>query len=197
MPPSIDSQFNDLLDELVSECRKVLAIEGTAAESSLYGPFETFLRESVELMAPTSAGWVFAGQAQSESVGIPDFRVQSGTTLKGWVELKAVIGKDLGNLTGHDKRQRERFVAGLDNLIYSTGWQWRLYRHGQQIGRDVVLGPSSMFDPNGLPYAETTQPARSCVNSSRTSPDRPVSHTLAPRTRSARWPSGLRPSSLR
>lgn len=153
MPPSTNDQFADLLDELVTECRKVLAVEGTAAETSLYGPFEKFLRESVALLVPGGASWVFIGQPRANDVGIPDFRTNKTTTLKGWVELKAVVGKDLGNLQGHDKKQKERFVAGLDNVIYSTGWQWELYRHGQQIGRTVVLGPSSMFDPNGLPYA--------------------------------------------
>lgn len=153
MPLSTDDEFADLLDGLVTESRKVLAVEGTAAETSLYGPFETFLRRTVSLLAPGGASWIFIGQPRANDVGIPDFRANKATTLKGWVELKAVVGKDLGNLQGHDKRQKERFVAGLDNVIYTTGWQWELYRHGQQIGRTVVLGPSSMFDPNGLPYA--------------------------------------------
>ena len=43
-------------------------------------------------------------------------------TNSGWVEFKAVTGKDLTDLKGHDKSQRDLFVAGLQRDL-TSGWQ--------------------------------------------------------------------------
>lgn len=144
-----------LLDGFIASVRDVLITPGAKSETSLYTQFESFLVAAIPAAQPAANDFNFVAQAGADEAGIPDYRVQSGNELKGWVEVKAVIGKDLNHLKGHDATQMERFVSGLDNVIYTTGWQWRLYQHGQQIGRDVVLGPSTMFDPDGLGYDVT------------------------------------------
>ena len=146
------------LTQLIDDCRLVLAQPGTKAEASLYSQFERFLQDSFDVLrpaAPAADKYLFLQQANAEQTGIPDFRLQQKQELQGWVEVKAVIGKNLSHLQGHDASQLQRFSNGLDNIILTTGWQWRLYQHGRQVGRDVVLGPDGMFDPNQMHYAIT------------------------------------------
>lgn len=134
----------------ISDCQQVLTVAGTHAETSLYSQFEKMLQ--AVLFDKGVQPMTILQQVNADSLGVPDYRVQDGNELKGWVELKAVLGKDLGQLKGHDERQAERYQAGLDNVIYTTGWQWRLYQHGKQIGREVVLGPPDLFDHTRLPH---------------------------------------------
>ncbi len=144
------------LTRLIDDCRTVLAQPGTKAEASLYTQFERFMHDSFDVLrpqAPPADRYLFLQQANAEQTGIPDFRVQQRQELQGWVEVKAVVGKNLNHLQGHDDNQLQRFRNGLDNVIFTTGWQWRLYQHGQQVGRDVVLGPDGTFDPNQMRYA--------------------------------------------
>lgn len=143
------------LTQLIDDCRAVLAQPGTKGEASLYTQFERFLEDSFSVLRPHATPgdeYKFLQQTNAEQTGVPDFRVQQQHELQGWVEVKAVIGKDLGNLAGHDANQLQRYRNGLANVIFTTGWQWRLYQHGQQIGRDVVLGPDGSFDHNQIRY---------------------------------------------
>lgn len=146
------------VDTLIQDCHHVLSVPGTKAETSLYSQYERFLQASL-LSAHSTLGVV--QQVNADAFGVPDFRVSQGKELQGWLELKAVLGKDLNTLKpgqkDHDSLQHERFKSGLGNLIYTTGWQWRLYQNGRQVGRDVVLGPPNLFDPNSLPQPVTAQ----------------------------------------
>jgi hypothetical protein len=141
------------VNTLIQDCRQVLSVPGTKAETSLYSQFEKFLQASL-LSAHPSLGVV--QQVNADAYGVPDYRISQGKELQGWLELKAVLGKDLNTFKpgqkDHDSLQHERFKSGLGNLIYTTGWQWRLYQNGRQVGRDVVLGPPDIFDPNSLPH---------------------------------------------
>lgn len=148
-------QFPDLVDRLVEESRAISATPGTKSEISHYVPFDRLLNDALALLAQarkSADSYSLAHQAGANNVGVPDFRVQREKELQGWVEVKAVVGKDLNHLTGHDAAQMERFVSGLDNVLYTTGWQWRLYQHNQQVGPEVVLGPPTLFDPEQLHY---------------------------------------------
>ncbi|MEU3449169.1 type ISP restriction/modification enzyme [Streptomyces thermolilacinus] len=72
----------------------------------------------------------------------PDYAVRVNTDITGYIEVKRP-GKsiDPGSFTGHDKRQWER-LRDLPNLLYTNGTHWRLFRHGVQLGDEVVLsGP--------------------------------------------------------
>src|SRR5699024_15873 len=66
--------------------------------------------------------------------GFPDFRVNSGNELLGWVEFKAVRDKNIEKLTSnHDKQQKHAFTSGLHNLIYTNGWQWELWQNSERV----------------------------------------------------------------
>ncbi|RYG78463.1 hypothetical protein EU513_02305 [Yimella sp. RIT 621] len=120
----------DLFAAFVSECKSTLAIPGASAELSVTGKLDNFL--SAALPAVT-ARTLHVSQQAGTDFGIPDFRVDSGNELLGWIEFKAVTGKDLTDLKGHDKKQRELFVAGLHNLILTDGWQWELYQDSRRV----------------------------------------------------------------
>jgi hypothetical protein len=141
-----------LVERLVTDSRQILSVSGTKAETSLYSQFATFLGDA---LGATRRNILVVQQSNAEGMGVPDYRIQVDHQLQGWIELKAVLKKNLTALRAdqkdHDSRQHERFKSGLDNLIYTTGWQWRLYQHGKQVGRDVVLGPDYLFDPTSLP----------------------------------------------
>ncbi len=42
-------------------------------------------------------------QQTGTDFGVPDFRVDEGSELLGWVEFKAVVGKDLTDMKGHEQ----------------------------------------------------------------------------------------------
>lgn len=143
-----ESPATAAFDDLIRDARRVLASPGARPEVSLYTQFEAFLARSFARLG----GRVSIVQQAAADAGVPDYRIERGGELLGWVELKAVLGKDLNRLEGHDKRQQERFSNGLSNVLYTNGWQWRLYQEGGQVGRDLVMGPDDTFKPSALEY---------------------------------------------
>ncbi len=94
------------------------------------GKLDNFLSAALPTV---TARTMHVSQQTGTDFGVPDFRVDSDKELLGWVEFKAVTGKDLTDLKGHDKKQRELFVAGLHNLILTDGWQWELYQDSRRV----------------------------------------------------------------
>lgn len=135
-------------EEFFIDSQRVLGTPGTKPEISLYGQFEKYLQASFTRLGHSVQ---ISQQAGSEE-GVPDYRVERNGELLGWIELKALLGKDLDRLEGHDKDQQDRFTSGLSNVLYSTGWQWRLFQNAEQIGNQVNLGDKKLFDPNSLNY---------------------------------------------
>lgn len=61
-------------------------------------------------------------------VGAPDFVFNRGQVSIGWAEAKDV-GKDLRFKTGdYSKEQKERYVKGLPNLIYTNAVDFEFWR---------------------------------------------------------------------
>lgn len=152
MTPAHRQRQTDLrtqqLEELVRDVRRVLSTPGTRAETSLYGQFETFLDAAFSRLGYDVA----ISQQATSSEGVPDYRVERDGELLGWIELKAVLDKDLDRLDGHDKSQQERFVSGLSNVLYVSGWQWRLFQDASRVGPPVDIGNRDMFNPDALHY---------------------------------------------
>jgi hypothetical protein len=121
----------------VEEARTTLSVPGASAELSVTGKLDNFLSAALPIVTPRP---LHVSQQTGTEFGIPDFRVDDTGDLLGWVEFKAVIGKDLTNLRGHDKRQRELFVAGLHNVVLTDGWQWELYQDSKKVKK-------ATFDP--------------------------------------------------
>lgn len=142
--------FAQSLNQLVTDCRNALLIPGAKAEVGLYGFFDKFFIDAFAAIRAQNEISILQQPAATTTTGVPDFRVQRGNNLLGWIELKAVAGKDLSKLGGHDKEQIARFRDGLSNLIVSNGWEWRHYRDGEQVGPVVRLGHDRLFDPMAL-----------------------------------------------
>lgn len=137
----------DLFDTFVKEARATLSVPGASAELSVTGKFDNFLAAALTMTAEHPLQLT---QQTSTDFGIPDFRLDKSQELLGWVELKAVVGKDLTNLKGHDKKQRDLFVAGLHNVVLTNGWQWELYQDSRKV-------KTAKFDPD-LFAADTLLP---------------------------------------
>lgn len=134
-----------LFENFHQDSLRILDVAGSKAESSLYSQLESFLSAAFSEVH-SAADLLLAQQIGADEIGIPDYRVERKKELLGWIEFKAVVGKPLDNLKGHDKDQLERFSNGLHNMILTNGWEWRLYQDGRQVGSDVVLGSRDLFD---------------------------------------------------
>ena len=72
-------------------------------------------------------------------MGKPDYAVQAGGLLAGYVELKATgSGGNPKRFRGHNREQWKRFSA-IPNLIYCDGNEWALFRDGESVRRVVRL----------------------------------------------------------
>ena len=143
MSQDLPSVFNTF----VEDARKTLEVPGASAELSVTGKLDNFLTAALPIVTPRA---LHVSQQTGTDFGIPDFRVDDAGELLGWVEFKAVTGKDLTNLKGHDKTQRELFVAGLHNVVLTDGWQWELYQDSKKVKK-------ATFDPD-LFVADTLLP---------------------------------------
>lgn len=142
-----------LLSDLTDRCRAALKTPGSKPEISLYPAFDMFMGDLALALRPSHSVQI-TSQVGSTGLGVPDWRFDARGELLGWVELKAVRGKTLDTLTGHDQQQVTTFKDGLSNFILSNGWDWRLYRNGKEVGH-ALLGSPGMFDPDGLPFVPT------------------------------------------
>ena len=98
------------VEQFVEDARAVLAVHGAKAESSLYSEFRTLV-ESVLVHLRPAADWQVVEQVNAEQFGVPDYRVNEGKELRGWIELKLVRKKRLDDLTGHDQTQFENAIG--------------------------------------------------------------------------------------
>lgn len=131
----------------VKQARNILSVPGAKPEVSLYSIFQKLVEEASAALNP-GGKFQFVPQAGAADVGIPDYRATRDGELLGWLELKAP-DKELSSLTGHDANQHERFRDGLRNVIFTNGWQWRLYQDGRLIA-EATVGSKAGFDPTAL-----------------------------------------------
>ena len=94
-------------------------------------------------------------------VGRPDLAVYAGGLLVGHVELKKPgKGANAPRFKGHDKRQWGQF-SRLDNVVYTDGAEFALYRRGERHGSILKLGgdprddgADAVTDANGRAAAD-------------------------------------------
>ena len=94
-------------------------------------------------------------------VGRPDLAVYAGGLLVGHVELKKPgKGANAPRFKGHDKRQWGQF-SRLDNVVYTDGAEFALYRRGERHGPILKLGgdprddgADAVTDANGRAAAD-------------------------------------------
>ncbi|MEV0171458.1 type ISP restriction/modification enzyme [Streptomyces sp. NPDC050803] len=69
----------------------------------------------------------------------PDYAVRSGHDITGYIELKKPgLSVDPETFSKHNREQWEK-LRDLPNLLYSNGTEWRLFRHGDQLGETVFF----------------------------------------------------------
>lgn len=77
------------------------------------------------------------------AVGAPDFIILRSDIVIGHLEAKD-IDIDIRALKDANKRQQERYVGGLANLIYTNCLDWEFYRDGERIASvriaDYLMG---------------------------------------------------------
>ncbi len=72
------------------------------------------------------------------SVGAPDFIFMRGDVPVGHCEAKDV-GADLKALKGYSVEQKQRYLKGFPNLLYTNGLDFEFWREGERI-RTVSIG---------------------------------------------------------
>ncbi|MEJ7634024.1 N-6 DNA methylase [Aeromicrobium sp.] len=74
----------------------------------------------------------------------PDYGVQVGGVITGYVEVKAPkVSLDPNSFRGRNLEQWNR-LSDLPNLIYTNGTEWRLYRDSEPVDEPVVFSGGTL-----------------------------------------------------
>lgn len=142
-----EATLGGLFEIFVDDARAAIAVEGATAELSVTGILDHFLVKALALFSQRPLGLIQQAATNETAVGFkgfPDFRVNSDSELLGWVEFKAVRDKNIAKLgSKHDKQQKDAFTSGLQNLIYTNGWQWELWQDSKLV--TSVRFPADLF----------------------------------------------------
>jgi predicted helicase len=88
-------------------------------------------------------------------VGAPDFAISRGEIVIGHCEAKD-IPVDLKSLKDANKAQKERYIGGLSNLLYTNCLEWVWYRDGEKKAevRIAELSPGIQSNPENYAALE-------------------------------------------
>ena len=87
------------------------------------------------------------------AIGAPDFIFMRGDVPVGHCEAKDV-GTDLKGLKGYSVEQKQRYLKGFTNLLYTNGLDFEFYREGELI-RSISIGELLMgLQPKPEAFAE-------------------------------------------
>ena len=103
---------------------------GVAKEHS-YRPALKQLFESISTSKPITA----INEPQRGTFGAPDFMIKSGDAVIGFAEAKDIGVNRLDNLSDREIEQKERYLGGLPNLIYTDYLEFRFYQEGNETAR--------------------------------------------------------------
>ena len=103
---------------------------GVAKEHS-YRPALKKLFESINTSKPITA----INEPQRGTFGAPDFMIKVGDAVIGFAEAKDIGVNRLDNLFDREVEQKERYLGGLPNLIYTDYLEFRFYREGSETAR--------------------------------------------------------------
>ena len=118
------------IDTFLSEVKRHYAT-GKATEHSY--------RPALKQLLSTIENGVFAiNEPKRVACGAPDFHVYRKELAVGYVEAKD-LGKDLRSLKGREAEQKQRYLKGLPNLIYTNCLDFQFYRKGNLAG-EVSIG---------------------------------------------------------
>lgn len=130
----------EALRDFFAGVRQQANVSGALVEEALTGPCRELLKSIAQQVG--GGDFTIVDKAPVPGTGYPDMAVFSSRgQVVVYVELKAPgKGADPSSYTGeHDKRQWQRYRL-LDNIVYTDGLEWALYRRGQQSGPVVRFG---------------------------------------------------------
>ncbi|WCN04292.1 type ISP restriction/modification enzyme [Streptomyces sp. M92] len=118
-----------------SACKTKLAGDG-GQEAAIRGPLENLLAAVGSHHAISEVTW--HDEVELRDLGVrPDYAVRVDGMVNGYIELKKPgLSVDPGTFTRRNREQWEN-LRDLPNLLYSNGTEWRLFRHGVQLGETV------------------------------------------------------------
>ena len=130
-------------EEVTAKCSGAIVGE---PEEQLRAPFEALMQS---VGAGLGCDIVCVGETRlRDRLGKPDYAINAGGLLAGYVELKAPgKGVTRQRLTGHDRRQFDRFKQ-LSNVLYTDGNEWVLHRYGKRDRPIVRLAGDVAGDGN-------------------------------------------------
>lgn len=101
----------------------------------------------IDLIEGLENGITALNEPKRIECGAPDFIIQRGDFVVGHLEAKDV-DVDIRNLKGANKKQQERYLDALPNLIFSNGLDWDFYRDGKLLESVTIgsLGLGIKFD---------------------------------------------------
>lgn len=127
------------LAEFAAGIRRSADAAGSLSEEMLTAPCHDLLSAAAAILG--AGEFTLVDKARVPGTGYPDMSVfNSRGQVIAYVELKAPgKGADPELFTGeHDRRQWERYRL-LDNILYTDGLDWSLYRQGNRRGNAFRL----------------------------------------------------------
>ena len=133
--------FQEHCNQYIQKINQTRSSPDATPELSLLPDLRTFLQNiAADYFAQTEI--IFTLEPRNiDQIGRPDIIAREGLLLTlGYIEAEK-YGTDLNNLTGHAKKQNERFKENLDNFVLTNFVDFQLWRDGQlrataQIGNE-------------------------------------------------------------
>ncbi|MEU0584323.1 type ISP restriction/modification enzyme [Streptomyces sp. NPDC006132] len=137
MPEDEYGWLRDAVAEFGRQCRRKLS-GGGGEESSIRAPLELLLKTVGERHWAHEVTW--HDEYRIPDLGVrPDYAVRANGEITGYIELKKPgLSVDPGTFSKANREQWEK-LRDLPNLLYSNGTEWRLFRHGEQLGEAVFF----------------------------------------------------------
>ncbi|EIJ45917.1 adenine specific DNA methyltransferase [Herbaspirillum sp. GW103] len=132
--------------DVASFLTTVIAVHksGAATEHS-YRPALTALFNKLK------KGVVAINEPKREACGAPDFIFHGGELAIGHAEAKD-IGVGLRRMKDANKRQQERYLKALPNLLYTNCLDWDFYRNGELVASVTIADYLMGIQPNPEQY---------------------------------------------
>lgn len=122
------------INEYVKQVKQGIT-NGISTEHS-YRPALQFLFSSL------IKGIIITNEPKRQKCGAPDFIIQRKEVPVGYIEAKD-IGENLRNPKKSDLEQKTRYLASLDNIIFTDYLEFHFYRNGQKV-KEIAI--ASMQD---------------------------------------------------
>lgn len=118
---------NDFISAYLNNIKKLFDT-GEAKElsyrSALQLLFESIEKDVVPINEP-----------KKRTFGAPDFIIKKAEVILGFVETKDIGVNRLDNLDDREQEQKERYLDGCSNLIYTDYLEFRFYREGNETAK--------------------------------------------------------------